>query len=185
MNNDNKHVMIKEFLSKDECDLILNKYLKELDLKPAKVMNDIIDTNVRKSSIAFIDNIDIIDERLKTVLKENIHIKGFDVTGIGPYQFTKYEVGEHYNWHTDSDNGEYKDRYCSIVIQLNDEYEGGYLQLKDNNGNTYAFERGVGNLYVFFSNILHRVIPVKTGVRYSLVNWVSLEKIEGYKKTLL
>jgi hypothetical protein len=89
MNNDNKHVMIKEFLSKDECDLILNKYLKELDLKPAKVMNDIIDINVRKSSIAFIDNIDIIDERLKMVLKENIHIKGFDVTGIGPYQFTK------------------------------------------------------------------------------------------------
>jgi PKHD-type hydroxylase len=175
MNNDNKHVMIKEFLSKDECNLILNKYLKELDLKPAKVMNDTIDTNVRKSSIAFIDNIDIIDERLKAVLKENIHIKGFDVTGIGPYQFTKYEIGEHYNWHTDSDNDEYKDRYCSIVIQLNDEYEG----------NTYAFERGLGNLYVFFSNILHRVIPVKKGVRYSLVNWVSLEKIEGYKKTLL
>jgi predicted 2-oxoglutarate/Fe(II)-dependent dioxygenase YbiX len=43
----------------------------------------------------------------------------------------------------------------------------------------------LGNLYVFFSNILHRVIPVKKGVRYSLVNWVSLKKIEGYKKTLL
>lgn len=184
MNNDNKHIMIKSFLSKEECELVLNRCLDELNLKPAEVDSG-INTNVRKSSIAFIDNIEIIDERLKQILKENIHIKGYNVTGLGPYQFTKYGVGEYYHWHTDSDNKEYKDRYCSIVIQLNDDYEGGYLQLKDFNDNTFAFEKGLGNLYIFFSNILHRVIPVKKGIRYSLVNWVSLEKIEGYKKTLL
>lgn len=184
MNNDNKHVMIKQFLSKDECKIILDKCLQELKLEPAKISNG-IDISVRKSSIAFIDNIDFVDSRLKEILKENIQIKGFEMNDLDSYQFTKYEVGEYYNWHTDSDNNEYKDRYCSIVIQLNDDYDGGYLQLKDNNGNTYAFERGLGNLYIFFSNILHRVIPVKSGIRYSLVNWVSLKKIEGYKKTLL
>ncbi len=184
MNNDNKHIMIKNFLSKEECQFILNKYLNKLELKEAEIFGG-VDINYRKSSVAFIDNIDIIDSRLKEILKNNIKIKGYDVTGLGAYQFTKYDVGDYYHWHTDSSNGEYKDRYCSIVIQLNDDYEGGYLQLKDNNGNTYAFERGLGNLYVFFSNILHRVIPVKSGVRYSLVNWISLEKIEGYNKTLL
>jgi hypothetical protein len=184
MNNDNKHVMIKGFLSKDECQHILSKYLNELELQPAAV-SDGYNTKIRKSSVAFINSIDNVDERLKKALTDNIKIKGFDVTGLGPYQFTKYEVGGYYNWHIDSDNAEYKDRYCSIVIQLNDDYEGGYLQLKDNNGNTYAFERGLGNLYIFFSNIIHRVLPVKSGARYSLVNWVSLEKIEGYKKTLL
>jgi len=184
MNNDNKHIMIKNFLSKEECEFVLNKCLTELNLTQAEIFSG-IDLTYRKSSVALIDNIEIIDDRLKDILKNNIKIKGYDVTGLGPYQFTKYDVGDYYNWHTDSDGDKHKHRYCSIVIQLNDEYEGGYLQLKDNNGNTYAFERGLGNLYVFFSNILHRVIPVKKGVRYSLVNWVSLEKIEGFKKTLL
>jgi PKHD-type hydroxylase len=184
MNNDNKHIMIKNFLSKEECEFILNKYLNELNLKPAEVSGG-VDISYRKSSVAAIDTIEIIDDRLKDILKNNIKIKGHDVTGLGPYQFTKYDIGDYYNWHTDSDVDEYKDRYCSIVIQLNDDYDGGYLQLKDNNGNTYAFEKGLGNLYIFFSNILHRVIPVKSGIRYSLVNWVSLKKIEGYKKTLL
>lgn len=184
MNNDNKHIMIKSFLSNEECDDILSKCLNEIELQPARIFGG-INNKVRKSSIGFIDNIENVDDRLKKVLIDNIQLKGFNVSGLGAYQFTKYEVGDYYNWHIDSDNGEYKDRYCSIVIQLNDDYEGGYLQLKDNNGNTYAFERGLGNLYIFFSNVLHRVLPVKNGVRYSLVNWVSLEKIEGYRKTLL
>jgi len=184
-----RYMMIKSFLSKSECDNILNKYLHELDLKPAEAtLGEVgktgVDLKMRKSSTAFIDNIDFLDDKLKEVLKNNIHIKGYNLTGLGPYQFTEYKVGEYYNWHTDSDENEYKHRYCSIVIELNNEYDGGLLQLKDNN-DIYTFERGIGNLYIFFSNILHRVVPVKTGVRYSLVNWISLENDNGYKKTLL
>lgn len=176
---------IKNFLSNEECSNILLKYKSELELKAGKVYNG-IESNKRKSSIAFIENIDFLDIRLKSKLKELIQLKGYEITGLGPYQFTEYKVGDYYDWHTDSDNGEYKHRYCSIVIQLNDEYDEGYLQLIDDSGdNLIQLDKGIGTMYIFFSNIRHRVIPVKSGVRYSLVNWVSLNKIENYKKTLI
>jgi PKHD-type hydroxylase len=175
---------ISNFLSEQECSTLLTKYQSELDLKPGKVVGSA--SNKRKSSIAFIPNIELIDNRLKDKLKELIQLKGYEVTGLGPYQFTEYKIGEYYDWHTDSDKDEYKHRYCSIVIQLNDTYEGGYLQLKDESGdNTIQLDKGIGTMYIFFSNLLHRVMPVTKGVRYSLVNWVSIKQIENFKKTLI
>jgi predicted 2-oxoglutarate/Fe(II)-dependent dioxygenase YbiX len=174
---------IKNFLSNEECSDILLKYKAELKLKPAQVAAGV--TDKRKSSVAFVDEIEVIDERLKNLLKNLIQIKGFEVTGLGPYQFTEYKIGQFYDWHTDT-NEEYKHRFCSIVIQLNDEYEGGYLQLKDESGdNTIQLDKGIGTMYIFYSNIRHRVMPVTNGVRYSLVNWVSLRKLDNFKKTLI
>jgi PKHD-type hydroxylase len=178
---------IKNFLTHNECSDILNKYKTELQLKPAEIANGGID-NRRKSSVGFISNIESIDNRLRDTLKNLIQIKGFEVTGLGPYQFTEYKVGEYYDWHIDSSPTDdlYKDRFCSIVIQLNDSYDGGYLQLKDESGdNTIQLDKGIGTMYIFYSNIRHRVMPVTSGVRYSLVNWVSLKKIENFKKTLI
>jgi PKHD-type hydroxylase len=178
---------IKNFITDVECFDILKRYKAELQLKPALVMDNKL-SDKRKSSIAFVDGIESIDNKLKDTLKNLIQIKGFEVTGLGPYQFTEYKVGEYYDWHTDSSptDDEYKDRFCSIVIQLNDEYEGGYLQLKDESGdNTIQLDKGIGTMYIFYSNIRHRVMPVTSGVRYSLVNWVSLKKLENFKKTLI
>jgi predicted 2-oxoglutarate/Fe(II)-dependent dioxygenase YbiX len=175
----------ENFLTKEECALILNKYKNELELKPGLVGSNNVDA--RKSSVAFIDNIDSIDHKLKECLRNLIHVKGFEVTGLGPYQFTEYKVNDYYDWHTDSSKtGETKNRYVSIVIQLNDEYEGGYLQIKDESGdNTIQLDKGTGRMYIFFSNLRHRVMKVTSGTRYSLVNWVSLKEIENFKKTLI
>lgn len=176
---------IKNFLSKEECTFILNKFKTELELKPGEVAGG--NSNKRKSSIAFVNDIESVDDKLKDTLKNLIQIKGFEVTGLGPYQFTEYKIGQFYDWHTDSSKDDiYKDRFCSIVIQLNDEYEGGYLQLKDESGdNTIQLDKGIGTMYIFYSNIRHRVMPITSGTRYSLVNWVSLKKIENFKKTLI
>lgn len=182
---DYKPITIKGFLSSSECEDILRSSLLEYNLERALINGTTLDDSSRKSSTAFIENIPTIDDRLKQILRENISVKGFDVTGLGPYQFTKYSVGEYYHWHTDSDSGRAKNRYCSIVIQLNDEYEGGNLEYIDTNSIKTQFERGIGNLFIFFSDILHRVTSVTSGVRYSLVNWVSLNENKNYKKTLI
>lgn len=179
-----KILLVKNFLTKEVCDEILSRCKNDLELAPAEIFGGLI-TKKRKSSVAFIDNIEEIDEKLKTFLEETIVLKGYSVTGLGPYQFTEYKEHEFYDWHTDSGNEVYKDRFCSIVIQLNDGYDEGFLQLKDDHDNIIQMERGVGNLYLFYSNIMHRVIPVKNGIRYSLVNWVSLEPLKNYTKTLI
>ncbi len=46
-------------------------------------------------------------------------------------------------------------------------------------------EFGAGNLYIFPSNVFHRVMPIESGTRYSLVSWLKLKKIEDHKKTLI
>ena len=48
-----------------------------------------------------------------------------------------------------------------------------------------TFENGIGNLFVFLSDINHRVSPVESGIRYSLVSWFNLKPINNYKKTLI
>jgi PKHD-type hydroxylase len=72
-----------------------------------------------------------------------------------------------------------------MVIQLNDEYTGGELEIKDNDNNEITLEKGLGNLFLFYSYIIHRVKPVTSGTRYSLVNWFRLTPIENFKKTLI
>ena len=72
-----------------------------------------------------------------------------------------------------------------MVIQLNDEYTGGELQIKNKDDNEITLEEGMGNLFIFYSKLIHRVKPVISGTRYSLVNWFRLTPIENFKKTLI
>lgn len=175
---------IKNFLTKEECSLILEKYITELKLERGTVYNGTV-SNVRKSSVGFLQNIEELDGKLKQVLKEKINIKGGQVTGLGPYQFTEYKQGDFFDWHTDSNDTDYKHRFCSVVIQLNDSYTGGNLQINDENNELIPIQEQIGNLYIFYSDLLHRVTEIKYGTRYSLVNWVSFKPVKNYKKTLI
>ena len=176
---------IENFLTNEECQILLNNYNHSLKLEKAKVTigfeNSI--SKLRKSSVAFIDNIEIIDNKLKKILKNIIHIKGFEAIGIGPYQFTKYEIGDYFDWHTDSSE-QYRERFFSIVIQLNDDYDGGCLELKTNN-NIINLKKSIGKLFIFYSNVKHRVTKVNNGIRYTLVNWVSIEKTDISKQNII
>jgi len=59
-------------------------------------------------------------------------------------------------------------------MQLSDpeDYEGGNLQLMDENGKTYFAPRTRGTIIIFDSRTQHRVLKVTSGVRRSIVAWV-------------
>ena len=112
-------------------------------------------------------------------------------------QFTKYDIGQYYGWHTDSfkkpnktnnDNEKGKIRKLSMTISLNDgtEYDGGQLEFDFKNVSpvdewvdekiynskvicSQIFKKG--SIVVFPSYLWHRVTPVTRGTRYSLVAW--------------
>ena len=114
-------------------------------------------------------------------------------------QFTKYGVGQYYGWHCDSwevpykrkqnDDGTWpmdhgKIRKLSVTISLNDptEYEGGNLEFDFRNQVDWERNkkkaikscdeiRPRGSIIVFPSFVWHRVAPVTSGTRYSLVIW--------------
>lgn len=177
--------VIDNFLTKDECQSLLNYSLNHLNLIRSKIIDDgesVIDTH-RKSSVAFnnYENFKFLNKKVLDVVIENVSVNGYElVFNERGYQFTSYNPGEYYNWHTDNSN----DRYCSVVIQLNDDYEGGDLELVEN-GKVITFKRGVGNAVVFLSEMNHRVTEVLSGTRYSLVNWLKLKQLKDFKKSMI
>jgi PKHD-type hydroxylase len=175
--------IFENFLSTEECDFILNKCKKDLTLSDAEVYGK--NDKLRKSSVGWISDLEFLKDRLTNTLRETFNINGMEVTGLGDYQFTEYKVGEYFDWHTDSTTTIYRDRFTSIVIQLNDTYKGGVLEIKNLKGETLPIENKIGTLYIFNSRLLHRVTPVSNGVRYSLVNWISLVKTNSTKQNLL
>jgi PKHD-type hydroxylase len=181
--------IFENFMSPEECKFILDKCIEELKLSEAKVYGDNSNNTStkpnRKSSVGWISDLGFLNQRLINKLKESFKIKGMEVTGLGDYQFTKYKDGDYFGWHVDSSDVMYMDRFVSIVIQLNDTYDGGVLEIKNPNGEIVPIENKIGTLYIFNSRLLHRVTPVVDGVRYSVVNWVKLIQKKDYKKTLL
>ena len=96
-------------------------------------------------------------------------------------QYTHYNKGDYYNWHTDQDIRVIEKpnelvRKLSFTLQLSDEneYTGGNLEFADfdNSKNKFIAPRTRGCLIIFDSRVPHRVCPVKSGLRKSLVGWV-------------
>ena len=104
-------------------------------------------------------------------------------------QFTKYKKGQYYDWHCDSwtepytEEGPLKDRTrkLSVTVSLSDpkNYKGGELEFdfrnldpdKKPNIKKCIEILPKGSLVVFPSFVWHRVCPVKSGERNSLVIW--------------
>jgi len=112
-----------------------------------------------------------ITEYAKTANKE---MWNFDIWGYhDQLQYTTYYGdGGHYDWHADLGPG-ISNRKLSVVLQLSDpgEYEGGELQM--NVGSTIlTVPKELGLICFFPSFLLHRVTPLTSGVRKSLVTWL-------------
>jgi PKHD-type hydroxylase len=108
-------------------------------------------------------------------------------------QFTKYNKGQFYDWHCDSWDKPYfnkknpqdpsngKIRKLSVTVSLSDpkNYKGGELEFdfrnvdpdKKPNIRKCTEILPKGSLVVFPSFVWHRVCPVKSGERNSLVIW--------------
>ena len=105
-------------------------------------------------------------------------------------QFTKYKKDQFYDWHCDSWDKTYdtpddlnkhgKIRKLSVTISLSDEteYEGGDFEFdfrKSKEGSNIPHIckeiRPKGSVVVFPSFVWHRVKPVISGTRHSLVIW--------------
>ncbi len=181
--NDNIDIF-ENFLSTEECVFILNKCKSELTLSTATTYGN-TSGKERKSSIGWISDLGFLNERLVSKLRETFNINGMEVTGLGDFQFTEYKEGQYFDWHTDSTTTIYRQRFTSIVIQLNDDYTGGVLEIKNIKKELVPIENKIGTLYVFNSRLLHRVTPIIDGTRYSLVNWVSLVKTDPKKQNLI
>lgn len=90
-----------------------------------------------------------------------------------PVQILRYAPGDHFQaWHTDAGADRHDDRLLSVSVELSEleDHEGGDLEiLPDLIGKARSLPRGGARF--FLSRALHRVTPVRSGVRWALVNW--------------
>lgn len=109
----------------------------------------------------------------------NRDIFQLDLDSFNPLQYTTYNLNQHYNWHVDVHEGMAGEshRKLSVVVMLSkpEDYEGGELELNiggsPDEGDTLLLKPPAGTAIAFYSHIPHRVRPVTSGKRISLVQW--------------
>ena len=92
---------------------------------------------------------------------------------INQIDLLKYTPGGKYETHTDHFTN--TPRHLSVIINLNDDYEGGDLTFTDQNEKEIkTLKLGKGSMVFFPSNFMypHRIQPITKGTRYSIVAWL-------------
>jgi predicted 2-oxoglutarate/Fe(II)-dependent dioxygenase YbiX len=114
----------------------------------------------------------------KTFIEPKYHST---VKNLEPTQFLAYPVGGHYIEHNDCENFEngqwvrIAPRDISLLFYLNDNYTGGELEFTQL-GLTIKPKPGMMIAFPSYKEFAHKVHPVTSGFRYSLVSWLETEK---------
>jgi PKHD-type hydroxylase len=141
--------------------------------------NSEVNLKIRDTSICFAPEWYWFNGVLNQIIIEANFKAGwnFILNKLETVQYAEYKPGQHYKWHMDTKpmgDGAY-DRKLTIVCALNnmDEYTGGQLEIRGLENEVIKPQLNKGDVIVFPSFLLHRVTPVKSGVRYSATMWLS------------
>jgi len=137
-------------------------------------------SSVRDSLVGWVSEPSILDlffdmgEEANKACGWNLNIQYLE-----PLQYTVYHKDGFYDWHVDQHSKvvDREVRKISFTCWVNDEYEGGEFDLEVGNPNDEVryktFVREPGKVIFFMSDWFHRVRPIRSGVRKSLVGWFS------------
>lgn len=122
----------------------------------------------------------IWDKISKVASYVNAQHFGLDLNGFyEPAQLTTYfgSANGKYNWHIDylTNATKHPPRKLSMVLMLSnpgEDFAGGELQIKANDDNPISLQQKRGRAWFFPSYLLHRVAPVTSGIRKSMVLWI-------------
>lgn len=149
----------------------------------------VVDERVRVSRVNFVSKTPALAHAFgrinEVVERANDRYYGLDLNGYETMQYTEYagEAEGRYDWHMDMLlGGEYigaasEPRKLSLSLVLGEpgvDFEGGHFEF--NMGDERRPRRAElrrGRVILFPSWMIHRVTPVTSGVRRSLVAWVT------------
>jgi PKHD-type hydroxylase len=103
-------------------------------------------------------------------------LDGWPISRLENLQFSTYGPGGKCDWHIDhhetTNNGAAMDRLCNAIVQLSPpgNYTGGKLELRIQK-TIFTGPTAQGSVLVLDKAIWHRVAPLESGERKSLVAW--------------
>ena len=108
-----------------------------------------------------------------------------------PPRFNRYEGGGEYGFHVDGavmnlSHGEQlrSDISCTLFLNQPDEYDGGELVVSDTYGE-HEVKLPAGDVVVYPSSSLHKVMPVTRGARLASFFWVQSMVRDDARRRLL
>ena len=163
--------------SKDECEKIIalqkiwNPSVAQVDLASDSVVD-------RKYRETMMYNCEIVPGWLYEKIREFSSLANenyrFDISGMmeNPTLMEYNSPSGSYDWHLDIGPSPMSStRKISYSVILNDDFAGGDLEFMLTKDPT-RHRHDSGTVIVFPSYILHRVLPVEAGTRWSLVGWI-------------
>jgi len=170
----------------DLCDALLNEFSESQEWADTAVGPShlgLVDKSVRSASIIGLSHQHVIDKNKE--VRSQLDKGLFDAVGsalqqyssaypyVGAskdsgYELLRYETGQFYVQHVDSTINHNRSISCSLV--LNDGYAGGEFAFFDRR---VVLSPSKGAALLFPSNFMfpHEILPVTSGVRYSVVTW--------------
>ena len=180
-----------DFLTEKRCDELMDMFNKSEQYKATVAGtykgsgSDVINENVRKvQEVRFSEDIVLSDgfnlNKNLTMACEmaNKLFFNFDTSNqLSNIRMLRYEDTGKYDWHLDIGNEETSVRKITAIVQLSGEndYEGGNFEfsMTDETGkDTAVGSRKRGSLILFPSYLGHRVSPLTSGVRSSILTWM-------------
>lgn len=152
------------------------------DSKIGTVNNQSQYNKIRKSRVGWIyreGNEELFNKIIECMIRVNFHHFGFKIDSIEALQYSIYEDAGHYNYHHDihfTAGLSMRKLSASFCLSGIEEYQGGELELihyGDYEQNYLTFKMNRGDMIVFPSFVTHRVLPVISGTRKSIVVWAS------------
>jgi len=177
-------VCVENVVPHDLCDAILKEYDSNAEWEKARIgASNRIDTKVTNLTGINISN---NDTKIKNPeIRNNLDLALFQSAGRAiqgyqkvfekcnieedtGYDLLRYKTGEFYKEHVDHFKAFPRTVSCSF--SLNSEYEGGEFSFFNNQLKVRVDK---GSAIMFPSNFMypHQILPVTSGVRYSIVTW--------------
>lgn len=112
----------------------------------------------------------ILQRIMRSAFAVNQQHYRFQIQGMEVPHFCEYQVGQGFDWHMDLTNDQTTNRKLTMVLCLSDptSFAGGQLHCHPQ---TARETQQQGNLLIFPAYLMHKVEPVTSGVRYSLITW--------------
>jgi predicted 2-oxoglutarate/Fe(II)-dependent dioxygenase YbiX len=163
-------------LSPDACKKLIESY-EQLSIEKAKIglgATGVIDKKIRDVGRITLPTYRGIGATMAGIgLDANMKAWNFNVTHADQTDYLKYDVDGHYKQHLDTFlvPNTNPTRKLTILLFLNDDFEGGKLFLQTGHEKVYP-PQTPGTVIVFPSFLVHGVEPVTNGIRRSVVTWL-------------
>lgn len=170
--------IIKDAFSFDECERLCAAF-DDLGANDGGLVAGRFDQKVRQSALVWLPEGDAfawVSQRMTRLAADaNRDVFRYALDGFEEQlQLASYGPGHYYDWHIDRGRGAVAGRRkLTMSVQLTDpaDYVGGEFELNAD-GRPFQVPVDRGAAVVFPAHTLHRVAPVVSGNRLSLVAWV-------------